>query len=233
MFEARATRPTWLKGARALGVLVVVSLGAGACGTASLKATAAKAEFVTRVAETAARHVVSGGASSHPNVLATPANQPGTAAATAPHTTGTPAAPALTASAASSSSLSSSSSGSPAGSTGHATVSGTTATSGAPKKAAGIAPRTQPSVAQVDQAITAVNNLVPFFTPTPAQVAQVGNAVCTDFDHGETAAEVDSQALNMVGAGSYSWMIPSSVPAEAVATVVNLYCPGYASKLVS
>lgn len=224
MFGTRAAGPTWLKGARGLGVLVAVSIGVGACGAGSIRSTAAKADFVARVAVAAASHVASGGSATPP----VPApGQPGAGHTTAPTPAATPA-------------TTSSGAGGKAGaaiqpSAGVAASPGTgtkaTASTATPKNVPSLAPRTQPSAAQVQQAIETIHNAVPFFTPTPAQVAQVGNEVCTDFDHGETYAEVVAQALNDVGAGSYSWMIPSSVPAEAVSTLVGLYCPGYASKL--
>ncbi len=44
--------------------------------------------------------------------------------------------------------------------------------------------------------------------------------------------QVKNDALNLVGAGSIAWMIPTSVPDTAVRTLVALYCPTDASKLV-
>lgn len=222
MFEAQATSPAWLKGARALVVLVAVSVGIGACSGNSLRSTAAKAEFVARVAETAASHAVSGNTTPQPAVAA-PTGQSAASHATAPSPTASPSASTAPAAAPAS--------GTTATSPTKPALTWTTGPSAIPKNLPYIAPRTHPTVAQVNQAIQEVNKLVPFFTPTPAQVAQVGNQVCTAFDQGQTAAEVDSQALNMVGAGSYSWAVPSSVPAQAVAVVVSLYCPGYTSKL--
>jgi hypothetical protein len=92
--------------------------------------------------------------------------------------------------------------------------------------------RRTPSAAEMNQAIKAVHSLVPFFTPTAADVADAGNQVCTAFDQGKSFSQVKSKALDMVGAGSFSWLIPSSVAGDAVRTLVNLYCPAYASKLV-
>jgi hypothetical protein len=97
--------------------------------------------------------------------------------------------------------------------------------------ASGVAPRRQPTSAEVAQAITAVHDLLPFVTPTADQIASAGNQVCTALDQGTSFAQVKSQALDMVGAGSISWMIPSSVPEIAIRTVVALYCPINAAKL--
>ena len=95
-----------------------------------------------------------------------------------------------------------------------------------------VAARRQPTSAEVGQAIIAVHSLIPFFTPTPADIAATGNQVCTALDQGQSFSQVKSAALDMVGAGSYAWMIPSSVPEIAIRTVVALYCPANASKLV-
>jgi hypothetical protein len=90
--------------------------------------------------------------------------------------------------------------------------------------------RRQPTAGEVAQAITAVHSLLPFFTPTPAQIAAAGNQVCTAFDQGQTLGQVESAALSMVGAGSIAWMIPASVPQVAIQTLVALYCPTYGPK---
>ena len=97
---------------------------------------------------------------------------------------------------------------------------------------AGLAPRRQPSAAQVSQVIAAVHGLVPFFTPSAADVADAGNKVCTAFDQGKSFTSVSSTALDLVGAGSYSWLVPSSVAASAVRSLVNLYCPAYAARTI-
>ena len=96
--------------------------------------------------------------------------------------------------------------------------------------AATVAARRTPTAAEVNQAIKAVHQLVPFFTPTATQVARVGNQVCTAFDQGMTFAQVKSKISAMLG--SLSWLVPSSVATQGVRTIVSLYCPGYASKLV-
>jgi hypothetical protein len=122
----------------------------------------------------------------------------------------------------------------PGVSTPSAPVAASAATKAAAKSAPAastVSPRRQPTSAEVAQAIVAVHDLLPFFTPTADQIASVGNQVCTGLDQGTSFAQLKSQALDMVGAGSISWMIPSSVPEIAIRTVVALYCPNNASKL--
>ena len=94
-----------------------------------------------------------------------------------------------------------------------------------------LAARTVPSAAQVQSAIQGITGLVQlplFFQITPANVADVGNRVCTAFDQGQTFAQVKSTGLSMVSA-----YVPVSDAAAdyAVRKAVQLYCPGYASKL--
>jgi hypothetical protein len=89
--------------------------------------------------------------------------------------------------------------------------------------------RTQPTVAQVNQVIASVHALVPLFTPTKAQIATVGNQVCTAFDQGKTLAQVKSTAMQM--AGVYAALLSPATVNTAVRTIVTLYCPGYLSKL--
>jgi hypothetical protein len=95
-----------------------------------------------------------------------------------------------------------------------------------------LAARTVPSAAQVQSAIQGITGLVqlPLFVQiTPANVADVGNRVCTAFDQGQTFAQVKATGLSMVSA-----YVPVSDAAAdyAVRKAVELYCPGYASKLV-
>jgi hypothetical protein len=117
----------------------------------------------------------------------------------------------------------------------HPTTSSTPAAApahGAPAPVAGatLAPRRQPTAAEVSGAIKAVHQLVPFFTPTAVQVARVGNQVCTAFDQGLTFSQVKSKVSALLG--PWSWLLPSSVASQGVRVTVDLYCPGYASKLV-
>ncbi len=94
-----------------------------------------------------------------------------------------------------------------------------------------LAARTVPSAAQVQSAIQGITSLVqlPLFVQiTPANVADVGNRVCTAFDQGQSFSQVKATGLSMVSA-----YVPVSDAAAdyAVRTAVSLYCPGYASKL--
>ncbi len=95
-----------------------------------------------------------------------------------------------------------------------------------------LAPRTVPSAAQVQSAIAGISGLVQlplFFQISPANVADVGNKVCTAFDQGQTFAQVKAVGLAQVAA-----YVPVSPAAAdyAVRTAVSMYCPAYASKLV-
>ncbi len=95
-----------------------------------------------------------------------------------------------------------------------------------------LAPRTVPSAAQVQSAIAGISSMVQlpfFFSITPANVAQVGNQVCTAFDQGQSFAQVKATGLSMVSA--YVTVSPAAAD-YAVRTAVALYCPAYASKLV-
>jgi hypothetical protein len=106
----------------------------------------------------------------------------------------------------------------------------------APAAAAPAAPakvaRRVPSAAEVNQAIAAMPQYVStIFTPTPAQVAQLGDQVCTAFDQGQTFAQVKATGLSMVTQLPLTTVKPGGADG-VVKTIVALYCPGYASKLV-
>jgi hypothetical protein len=102
------------------------------------------------------------------------------------------------------------------------------ATPAAPAKVA----RRVPSAAEVNQAIAAMPQYVStIFTPTPAQVAQLGDQVCTAFDQGQTFAQVKATGLSMVTQLPLTTVKPGGAD-QIVKTIVALYCPGYASKLV-
>jgi hypothetical protein len=95
-----------------------------------------------------------------------------------------------------------------------------------------LAPRTVPSPAQVQSAIAGITSLVqlPFFIQiSAANVADVGNRVCTAFDQGQTMAQV--QAVGLAQVAAYVTVSPAAAD-YAVRTAVALYCPAYASKLV-
>jgi hypothetical protein len=92
--------------------------------------------------------------------------------------------------------------------------------------------RRVPSAAEVSQAIATLPQYVnTIFTPTPAQVAQLGDQVCTAFDQGQTFAQVKATGLSMITQVPLTTVKPGGAD-WVVKTVVNLYCPGYASKLV-
>ena len=110
----------------------------------------------------------------------------------------------------------------------HPTTPAPTVTAPAPTTPA-LPARRQPSAAEVNQVIASVHALIPLFTPSPAQIAQAGNQVCTAFDQGKSAAQVKAAGMQM--AGVYAALVPAGVADSAVRTIVTLFCPGYASKL--
>lgn len=101
----------------------------------------------------------------------------------------------------------------------------------APPAPAGVARRT-PSAAEVNQAIKTLPQYIKtMFPPTPALVAEIGNQVCAAFDQGHTFAEVKSTGLQMLTQLPRTTVLPGGAD-WAVRTVVALYCPGHAGKLV-
>ena len=73
-----------------------------------------------------------------------------------------------------------------------------TASAPAPLPTSGVARRT-PSSTEVQQALKVFPQYVKtFLKPTPAQVAQLGDRVCTAFDEGQTFAQVKATGLEMV-----------------------------------
>jgi hypothetical protein len=103
------------------------------------------------------------------------------------------------------------------------------APTGSAAASAALAARRQPTANEISQAIKAVHQLVPFFTPTAKQVAHVGDQVCSALDQGMTFSQVKSKVSSLLG--HFSWLLPSTVATQGVRTVVALYCPGYASKV--
>ena len=92
--------------------------------------------------------------------------------------------------------------------------------------------RRVPSAAEVQQAIATLPQYVhSILTPSPAQVAQLGDQVCTAFDQGQTFAQVKATGLQMVTQVPLTTVLPGGAD-WVVRTVVSLYCPGHASKLV-
>jgi hypothetical protein len=205
-----------------LASAIVVVASRGAIGS-----TAAKAAFIARVAETAVSHAASS-LTTAPDSTTVP-GAPGAGAAPAQVT---PAKAVITAGGTGGANVPRPTGPSAATSASAATPAATGAHGGTtPAAISTLAPRRQPTSAEVKAAIKAFENAVPFYSPTVADIADVGNKVCTAFDQGQTFAQVKARALTMVGAGALSFLIPSSVPAQAVRTLVTLYCPGYAGRL--
>jgi hypothetical protein len=110
-------------------------------------------------------------------------------------------------------------------------------TTAAPAVAAPVVPakvaRRVPSPAEVNGAITElkrqVGGILLIVSPTPAQIAGVGDKVCTAFDSGQSFAQVKDTALSMIPATVS--VLPSTTD-WAVRQAVALYCPGHANKLV-
>jgi hypothetical protein len=100
-----------------------------------------------------------------------------------------------------------------------------------PVTVAKVARRT-PSAAEVQTVITElkrqVGGLLLLLSPTPAQIAQAGDQVCTAFDGGQTFAQVKATGLSMIPA---SVTVTPATADWAVRQAVTLYCPGHASKL--
>lgn len=94
-----------------------------------------------------------------------------------------------------------------------------------------IAPRQQPSSTAVTQAIAGLKPyLHSFLSPSPAQVAQLGNDVCTAFDQGQTFSQVTTTVSQQVSQIPATTLAPGGAQ-YIVRTAVSLYCPGYSSKL--
>lgn len=204
MFTDRRGRNS-LRTSAGLSLLATMAIGVGACGAGSTTRPGTAAAAVT--SSTAETPPVG----SQPAAATTP-TQPAT-------TQGHPVAPATTKA--------------PAAAARPTTPKPTSAPAPVVKAPAPTTPalpaRRQPTVAEINQIIGSVHALVPF-TPTPAQIAQAGNQVCTALDQGKTVAEVKATALQM--AGAYAALVPASVADSAVRTIVTTFCPGYTSKLV-
>jgi hypothetical protein len=96
-----------------------------------------------------------------------------------------------------------------------------------PQKAA----RTTPSASAVSSAISGLRNYVHTpFTPSSAQVAQFGDAVCTAFDQQKTFSQVKAEILAQVKKLPFT-TVTAGAADYVVKTAVSLYCPGYKSKV--
>ncbi len=92
--------------------------------------------------------------------------------------------------------------------------------------------RRTPTSAEVQQAIATLPQYVrSLLTPSPAQVAQLGDRVCSMFDQGQTFAQVKATGLQMVTQVPLTTVLPGGAD-WVVRTAVTLYCPGHAAKLV-
>ncbi len=93
-----------------------------------------------------------------------------------------------------------------------------------------VVPRINPSSAQVQAAIAQLRQRIPLFSPTEAQARQFGDQVCTAFDQGQTYAQVKATGMQMVS--QVPFITVSSADADfAIRTAVQLFCPGYQSRL--
>ncbi|MGI8809779.1 MAG: DUF732 domain-containing protein [Acidimicrobiales bacterium] len=93
--------------------------------------------------------------------------------------------------------------------------------------------RRTPSAIEVQTAINElkrqVGGLMLLVSPTPDQIAQAGDQVCTAFDGGQSFLQVKATGLSMIPP---SVIVPPTTADWAVRQAVALYCPGHASKLV-
>lgn len=146
---------------------------------------------------------------------------PTTAPAPAPTTTSKPAKAAAQADVA------------PAASTPDAAPA-TTATSApapAPAAASGIAPRVNPTDTQVQAAIQQIATRIPFFAvANVSQARQFGDAVCSAFDSGASYSSVKTQVQSALSQLPMVTIKPADMD-FAIRTAVQLFCPGYLSKL--
>ncbi|HVM14865.1 MAG TPA: DUF732 domain-containing protein [Egibacteraceae bacterium] len=93
-------------------------------------------------------------------------------------------------------------------------------------------PRRQPSPAEVQQALDGLKRYVDsVFAPSPAQVAEAGDKVCTAFDQGQSFTQVKATARELVAKVPLT-TVHAGADDYVVRTVVALYCPGHAPKLV-
>ena len=90
-----------------------------------------------------------------------------------------------------------------------------------------------PTTAEVNAVIlelkTRVGGMLMLVSPTPAQIAEAGDQVCTAFDNGQSFAQVKATGLSMIPA---SVTVTPATADWAVRQAVALFCPGHANKLV-
>jgi len=92
------------------------------------------------------------------------------------------------------------------------------------------AARVTPSSAQVQAAIAQIHQRIPLYSPTEAQARQFGDQVCSAFDQGQSSAQVQATAQQMASQVPFVTVSSSDI-AFAVRTAVQLFCPGYSSKV--
>jgi hypothetical protein len=213
MFNDRMRQQMSVRTAIGIGLLAAMAVGVGACGTGATHASTSAAPMIPASQSVVASEPAAPSAVA-PTAVASAAPQTPAAVAAPPKSVAT-VKPAT---------------GNNATTAPKATSPAPTVTTAPAKSAPTLPARRQPTPAEVNQVIASVHALVPLFTPTSAQVATVGNQVCTAFDQGKTLAQVKATAMQM--AGAYAALIPDSVATSAVRTVVTMFCPGYTSKLV-
>ncbi len=92
--------------------------------------------------------------------------------------------------------------------------------------------RRTPTAAEVQGVISElkrqIGGLLMLVSPTPAQIDQAGDQICTAFDNGQTFSQVKATGLSMIPS---SITVPPATADWAVRQAVTLYCPGHAAKL--
>lgn len=86
--------------------------------------------------------------------------------------------------------------------------------------------RLNPTSAQVQAAMATLHQRISLFQPTEPQLRTFADAVCTSLDQGQSLAQVQStvrDAVSRIQGASLS----AADAAFAVATVIELRCPGY------
>ena len=97
-----------------------------------------------------------------------------------------------------------------------------------------VAARRQPSSAEVQEAIEGVKPYVESLfpvSPTPAQVDQLGNNICTAFDQGQSYEQVKATGRALAKRVPYATLKPGGEE-YIVAKGVALYCPDHSPELV-
>jgi hypothetical protein len=205
-----------------LGVVAVLGVGLALAAAPGSVTTA-----TTGTSGDSAIAAVSSPAPQQPEVT-TPATAPATAPAAAPAATSAPpaGAPAPTTAPAAAKAKPTPTTAAPAAPAAAPASPATPAAPAAPKLAPG--QRLNPTSADVQAAITQLHTRIPLFAPTESQLRTFADAVCTSFDQGQTAAQVQStvqQAVSHIQGASLS----AADAQFAVTLMAQLRCPGYVS----